>query len=76
MDRFNLEEAIMECWHTADDINLTIKPLLDGEVDSDDLANLLIGVRELHNLRMRKVMEIFEELVHSGSFDPDRESAS
>lgn len=68
-DRFDLEQCIMACWHTADDIDLLIPQLLDGEIDAEDAANLLLGIRELHNLRMRQTMDTFEQLVSHGQFD-------
>lgn len=67
-DRFDLEQCLMECWHTADDIELIIPQIIEGEIDVDDAANFLIGLRELHNLRMRKAMAVFEELVSAGQF--------
>ena len=67
-DRFDLEQCLMECWHTADDIDLLIPQILEDGVDPDDIANLLIGIRELHNLRMRKALDVFEHLVSTAEF--------
>lgn len=67
-DRFDLEQAIMNCWHTSDDIELIIPQLLEGELDTDDVANLLLGIKELHNLRARQAMDILEQMVCDGAF--------
>jgi len=67
MDRFELEDAIMACWHTADDLKLVTKQILEGADDKDNLANALIGIQELHNLRCQRVFDIFSALVESGA---------
>ena len=67
MDRFELEDAIMACWHTSDDINLVTQQILDGADDKDKLSNALIGIQELHNLRCQRVFDIFEALITTGA---------
>lgn len=70
MDRFDLEQAIMTCWTTCDDIDLIVNNLLEGstKLDTDKVANLLIGLRELHNLRANHAIDVLEELVHTRQF--------
>lgn len=67
MDRFELEDAIMACWHTSNDLKLVTKQILEGADDKDNLANALIGIQELHNLRCQRVFDIFEALLTSGA---------
>ena len=67
MDRFELEDAIMACWHTSDDLKLVAQQILDGADDKDNLANALIGIQELHNLRCQRVFDIFEALITTGA---------
>ena len=67
MDRFELEDAIMACWHTSDDLKLVAQQILDGADDTDSLANALIGIQELHNLRCQRVFDIFEALITTGA---------
>lgn len=64
-DRFELEQALMGCWQTADDIKLAVDAVIDGE-DEDTVVNTLLGIETLHNLRMQKTMRIFEALVALG----------
>ena len=59
-DRFTLEAAIMACWNTADDIELIASGAERGE---DALLNALIGLKELHDRRVQRVFDIFEQLV-------------
>lgn len=68
-DRFDLEQAIMNCWHTTDDLDLLAEAVLDGELEVDAISNALMGIRELHNLRAKKVFEVFEFLVKDGELE-------
>jgi hypothetical protein len=58
--RFELEEAIMACWHTSDDLELIARGAEHGD---DSLLNALIGLKELHDKRAQRVLDIFEQLV-------------
>lgn len=69
--RFDLEQAIMDCWGTEQDIALIADSIGDGHlegdvVDVDDMLNVLIGVQKLHNLRCTKLMDIFSHLIEKG----------
>ena len=67
MDRFNMEESIMSCWQTKEDMLLISERLLeDNELSKDSLANAIVGLGEIHEMRCRKLFEIFEEMIHSG----------
>lgn len=67
MDRFTLEQAIMNAWHTADDLELLTESVLeDANMTIDEIANALTGIRQLHSMRAKKVFDIFEQLVESG----------
>jgi hypothetical protein len=58
--RFELEEAITACWNTSDDLELIARSAEGGD---DALLNALIGVKELHDRRLQRVLDIFEQLV-------------
>jgi hypothetical protein len=58
--RFDLEDAITACWHTSDDIELIARGAESGD---DALLNALIGVKELHDRRLQRVFNIFEQLI-------------
>jgi hypothetical protein len=62
-DRFDLEDAIMQAWHTADDLDLFLSRYLDGAVmTEDEVSNVLIGLKEIHNLRCEKLWDIFKRV--------------
>lgn len=68
MDRFKLEEALMTAWGTDKDIDAIYKYVSDTEeLDRDELANLLLGLSRLHNLRGQEAFQIFETLVNDGT---------
>lgn len=64
MNRFDFEDAITKLWQTTDDINLVCGSL-SGE-DEDGILNKLTGIAELHDLRVQRVWEIFENLIANG----------
>jgi hypothetical protein len=66
MDRFELETAIMACFNTSEDLKLVTERVLEGGASTDMLANTLIGIHELHELRCQRVFDIFEALINSG----------
>lgn len=67
MNRFQLEESIMACWGTKEDIMLVSERIMeDDELSTDSLTNVLVGVAEMHDMRCKKMFEIFEAMISSG----------
>lgn len=64
--RFDLEDNIMQCWRTGDDIKL----ILDNveNLNQDGIMNALIGVESLHEMRMNQLFRTFEALVANQQF--------
>lgn len=65
-DRFDLEQAIMNAWATADDLDLLARNVLEGDDDTDTIVNTLEGLRQLHILRCKRLFDIFESLIEQG----------
>jgi hypothetical protein len=65
LDRFDLEQAIMSAWTTSEDIKLIWEQYYDGmdKLSEDQVANLLLGLQEIHNLRCQKLWDIYEKMV-------------
>lgn len=64
MNRFELEQAIMSCWNTSDDIKILSESVIeDHAIEQDKIANTLIGIESLHNIRMERLFSIFEEMI-------------
>ena len=70
-DRFNLEAEIMSVWNTKDDLQSITSHMMDdpdGPMSEDDIANVLIGLTELHDIRCKKLFNVFEAMVRERKF--------
>ena len=62
-DRFEMEHQILNCWNVTTDIKDLSEAVLDTDMTKDQIANVLIGVEQLYNLRFDKLFRQFEQLV-------------
>lgn len=74
-DRFDLEQALLALWGTADDLMLFYEHYYTHHesMSVDDVANALLGLHQLTHMRAQKAFNIFESLVHENpkkSSDP------
>jgi hypothetical protein len=71
MDRFDLEQAIIDCGRVSDDLELMLDEITDEAIDAkyncDGVINALLGIRELHDRRHKKLLAVFEELLSTGT---------
>ena len=70
-DRFNLEAEIMSVWNTKDDLQSITSRMMDdpdGPMTEDELTNVLIGLSELHDIRCKKLFNVFEVMVRERKF--------
>jgi hypothetical protein len=66
IDRFTLEEQIMQCWGVTADIEM-IYHTEDLYQDEDRMMNVLLGLHELYNIRFQRLFNTFEHLVREGT---------
>ena len=66
MDRFNLEEQLTELLVTKSDLELLYERVLESDISKEDIANVLLGIIHLHNLRFDKTFDTFEYLIEKG----------
>lgn len=62
MNRFDLEEAIMSVWSVDQDIDTLLWKLMDSPespMSEDDLANYLIGMKSVLNLRCERLFDVY-----------------
>ena len=61
---FDLEQSIMKCWNVVDDIDLLFKRSMDGPkpLTEDDWANILLGMKELYQLKFEECFSQFEDI--------------
>ena len=70
-DRFNLEAEIMSVWNTKDDLESITSRMMDDPdpMSEDDIVNVLIGLSELHDIRCKKLFNVFETMVKERRFN-------
>lgn len=75
-DRFDFEQQIMACWNVTSDIKTVTEYLLDAPLEEDrdeKIANMLMGIEALYQVKFDKLFQQFETLVreHAQSLDRD-----
>ena len=73
-DRFDLENEILNVWHTKDDLDVITERFLDELLTVDEVGNLLIGLSGLHDIRCQKLFLIFETMIHEKCFNRERQT--
>ena len=68
MNRFDLEEAMITLHNISDDIDTIIHAYGDAKVrpTEDDMLNMLIGVKTLHEAKYQRLWQTFEQLIQEG----------
>lgn len=70
MNRFDFEQKIMDCWYVVDDIDTIYRYVINdvphGKLDTDQIANLMLGMKQLYEIKFRQMFDTFEGLVHQG----------
>ena len=62
MKIFDLEQEIMKAWNIVDDIQLLNENVMETDMSTDDIANTLLGLERLYNMRFIKLFDVFEDL--------------
>lgn len=66
MNRFDLEQEILNCWRVTDDIDLLYRRVMDGPpMTEDDIANFLLGLKTVYNARFEHTWDVFEECIRN-----------
>jgi predicted protein tyrosine phosphatase len=68
---FDLESEIMSVWNTKDDLESITSRMMDdpdGPLTEDEIANVLIGLTELHDIRCKKLFNVFEAMLRERRF--------
>lgn len=66
MTRFDFEQQIMDCWNVCDDIGTIYKMSDLREMSEDELANALLGLKTLYQLKFEQLFHTFEIMVKEG----------
>ncbi len=68
-DRFDLEQQIMACWNVTSDIDTLCEGVLESDMTTDQIANILLGMKQLYELKFDKMFRTFEELIQNRRLD-------
>ena len=58
-----LEQNIMNCWHIVDDLDLLEESVMERDMSTDDVANILLGMKSLYQIRFEKCFDSFEDVM-------------
>jgi hypothetical protein len=63
MNRFDLEEAIMQAWQTEQDLKLFLEYYMDASeaMSEDEVANTVLGIEKIHSIRMSKLWQVYKQ---------------
>ena len=66
LDLDTLKSKIISAWSTVADLDAALFALTDdpsGKLTEDELANILTGLKELHNSRCKELMYVFNRVM-------------
>ena len=66
IDRFDLEEKIMNAWKLSDDIKLLFKSA--ERMDTDQMMSALDGLQIFADMRFEELWDTFEKCAQNGGF--------
>jgi hypothetical protein len=62
-DRFDLEQNILKTWNVTEDIYLLYENVMEKEMTTDEIANTLLGIHQLYEMKFNKLWDNFETLI-------------
>lgn len=68
-NRFDFEQQLLDCWKVTSDIKLLNEMHQDkpGQMSHDDVANYLLGLETIYEVKFNKLFEMFEASCQSKS---------
>lgn len=66
-DRFGHEQQIMSCWNICDDLKVLTEGVLESDMTTDQISNVLIGLTDLYQLKFDKLFKTFEASIKQDS---------
>ena len=72
-NQFKMEEAIMRVWNTSDDLADFINEYYEGSdrMTEDEVFNVIWGLKELHDIRVKRLMDMFKRTFQLDEYAPD-----
>ena len=68
-----LEDKIMRAWSTSDDLEDFITHYYEGtkRMTEDEVFNVVWGIKELHDIRMQQLMDLYCRTFQLDEYAPD-----
>jgi len=69
-DRFDLETEIANVRNTEQDLDIILYRMWDsseGPCSEDEIANMIVGLKEIHKSRCLKLYDVFESMLEDGT---------
>lgn len=63
--RFDLEQEIMTCWNVTQDLEALFNEVMNREMSRDDMANIVLGMKVLYDIKFNTLFETFEHCCHT-----------
>lgn len=63
MKQFDLEQNIMSCWNICEDLHTVSEAVLENQLTTDDICNILVGLAELYKIKFDKTFNCFEDFI-------------
>lgn len=61
-NQFDMEQQIMTCWSVCEDLDTLMEGVLERGMTPDQISNVLIGMKELYQLKFQTLWEHFEAM--------------
>jgi hypothetical protein len=61
-NRFDFEQQIQKCWMVTDDIYELSEAILEHGLTTDQITNILFGMKEMYELKFNKLWDLFEDV--------------
>lgn len=62
-NRFDLEQQFLDLWKITDELELVYQRVMDRGMTTDEVANVLLGLVSLYELKFGRCWETFENCV-------------
>ena len=64
-NRFDFEQEIMGVWNIIEELKVLHEGVLERDLTSDQVSNILSGMTELYQMKFEILFETFEQLVRN-----------
>lgn len=62
-NQFDMEQQIMNCWNICEDLDTLNQGVLDRGMTTDEISNVLLGLKQLYQLKFETLWEQFEAML-------------